>query len=537
MNPKGVVIVNCGLEISVTGSKRVRVGSFLFLMYALNKLRIMKITQKIVFISFVFVIYSCQRGERIAEETSHVETGFEFVVSGDNLIKNPGFEILDPATSMPQAWTEKIHRDEIAPEFAVDNKVSRSGNSSVRISANGSNGTFGYWMTNVEIQPDSQDVEFSVKSGPVGDKEFLSNRSYLFGCFFKTKDIESTHRNIWIRFTWIDKNGRNVSTGVISNFNLEGEWYRVSELITAPKAAASLAIELALQWTATGTVWWDNVSLVEHKSPEARIIKLGTVCRSPEKPSTPEANRLFFADKIIKAGEMGVDLLCMGEGITVVATGKKYVEVAETVPGPTSQILGDAARKAGLYVAAGIYEREGELVYNTVILIDRNGDVVGKYRKTHLPQTEVYGGITPETDYPVFETEFGKVGVQTCYDNFFPEVTRILALKGAEIILLPIWGDPRESGYTWDIVARARAIDNSVFFVASIYGRKNLIISPNGHIIANDDGSKEIIAAEVDLNMRTFEPWLSVNSYGEFKNLFPKERCNETYKALVETPE
>jgi len=492
---------------------------------------------KFIIILLALSISSCQRGEQNKRETGNVETGYEMEDSGHNYIKNPGFEILDPSTSLPKSWVYKVHRDEIAPDFAVDNKVARSGNNSIRISAKGSNGTFGYWMTNVEIPPDSQEINYPLKKGPVGDDKFLSDRSYLFGCFFRTKEIESPQRNIWIRFRWMDKNGNIVSAGLISNFSSEGEWYRVSELITAPKAAVGLSIELALQWTATGTVWWDNVSLVEHKSPGSRIIKLGTVCRYPERPSTPEANRLFFADKIIKAGEMGIDLLCMGESITSVSTGKKYAEVAETVPGPTSQILGDAARKAGLYVAAGIYEREGELVYNTVLLIDPKGSVLGKYRKTHLPQTEVYGGVTPETDYPVFETEFGNVGIQTCYDNFFPEVSRILALKGAEIILLPIWGDPRENGYTWDIVARARAIDNSVFFVASIYGRANLIISPNGHIIANDDGSQEIISAEVDLNMRTFEPWLSVNSYGEFKKLFPKERCNNTYNELVEIQE
>jgi predicted amidohydrolase len=179
---------------------------------------------------------------------------------------------------------------------------------------------------------------------------------------------------------------------------------------------------------------------------------------------------------------------------------------------------------------AGIYEREGSLIYNTAILIDRQGNVAGKYRKVHLPQTEVEGGLTPGEEYPVFKTDFGTIGIEICYDNFFPEEAKSLMLNGAEIILLPIWGDIRGNDYEWDIVARARAIDNSAFLVASMYdGKGSLISDPNGRILQNSDKSEGLITAVIDLNNRTFERYLSVKAFGEWRNLMPQERRGDTY--------
>jgi predicted amidohydrolase len=430
-------------------------------------------------------------------------------------------------------------RQEVAPAFEVDASVSHSGRSSARSTAKGSPGTLGYWVTTVSgIQEGAQAEEPRMSERTARGADFLSARSYRVTCFFRARDIESPSKNIWIRVNWLDGKGQEVFTEFLSRFVKEGEWYRAEKVLTAPRPARGINLELVLQWTATGTVWWDDVSVEEVSNPAPRRIKVATVYYQPAGRSTPEENRRFYADKIVEAGRLGVDLLCLGEGITVVSTGKAYADVAETVPGPTSWVLGEAARKSRLYVVAGIYEREGPLIYNTALLIDREGNVAGKYRKTHLPQTEVNGGLTPGSTYPVFRTDFGTVGIEICYDNFFPEVARSLALQGAEIILLPIWGDGREQGYAWDIVARARAIDNAVHLVASIYSnRRSLIINPDGRILADTGGRQGLVTAGIDLNARTFERWLSVGSYGEWKSLFPQERRSETYKALVTSPE
>ena len=452
-----------------------------------------------------------------------------------NLVDNAGFEISSPGGKLPAGWNTTAPRQEIAPSFDVDLSVSHSGKASARSTAKGSPGTFGYWVTTVKgIQEGAAAEDFELSALTLRGADFLSDKNFRVGCFFKTQGLESIAKNIWIRVNWLDGKGQEVFTQFLSRHRKEGEWYRVEEVLTAPQPARSLKLELVLQWTATGSVWWDDVSVVEVPAPEPRRIKVATISYQPPGRSAPEENRRFYAEKIAEAGKLGVDLLCLGEGVTVVSTGKEYAAVAETVPGPTSQVLGEAARKARLYVVAGIYEREGPLIYNTALLIDRDGNVAGKYRKTHLPETEVNGGLMPGDSYPVFQTDFGKVGIEICYDHFFPEVARSLALNGAEIILLPIWGDLRGQDYAWDIVARARAIDNAVYLVASIYSnRRSLIINPNGHILADTGREEGLVTAEVDLNTRTFERWLSVGSYGEWKNLFPQERRSETYQGLT----
>jgi len=408
----------------------------------------------------------------------------------------------------------------------------------VRTAAKGSPGTLGLWTATITgIRAGAVAGEHGNSALTMRDDEFLSSDSYRVGCFFKTKGIESPSKSIWIRATWQDGRGQDLFTELLSRFEKEGDWYRVDQTLAAPKSARRLKLDLALQWTDGGTAWWDDVSVEQVPSTGQRKLRVSTLSYQPPGRSTPEKNRALYADKITAAAKLSVDLLCLGEGVTLVSTGKTFGDVAESVPGPTSQVLGEAARKAHLYVVAGLYEREGPLIYNTALLIDREGKVAGKYRKTHLPETEVLGGLTPGSSYPVFKTDFGTIGIEICYDNFFPEVARNLALQGAEIILLPIWGDLRGQEYAWDIVARARAIDNSVFLVASIYSnRRSLIIGPDGHILADTGRNDGLVTADIDLSARTFERWLSVGSYGEWKNLFPQERRTETYQGLAESP-
>ena len=454
-----------------------------------------------------------------------------------NLVQNPGFEIIDEHQKLAVGWHHEAPREEIAPLFQLDASIARSGKYSARLSSQGSPGTLGYWATTVKgIQGENgSGTKDSPTAHTINSQGLLGNKGYRIRCYFKTRDLESIDKNVWVRVRWNDAKGQLLLEEYLSTYAQEGGWYKAEQVRTAPLRARSLDLELVLQWAAKGTVWWDDIS-VEETAPPAppRRVKLATVSYEPPAPSTPEKNRQFYAEKVAAAGKAGADIICLGEGITVVSTERKYAEVAEPVPGPTSQALGEVAKKYNLYVVAGIYEREGTLVYNTALLIDRKGKVVGKYRKTHLPETEVSGGIIPGSTYPVFETDFGTIGLQICYDNFFPEVARNLALQGAEIIFLPIWGDIRGNDYEWDVVARARAIDNAVYLVASIYGTKrSLIIDPNGSILADTNGQSGTVIAEIDLAARTFERWLSVGGYGEWKNLYPKERRRETYWPLM----
>src|SRR6185437_9657061 len=110
----------------------------------------------------------------------------------------------------------------------------------------------------------------------------------------------------------------------------------------------------------------------------------------------------------------------------------------------------------------GLVERSGHLIYNDAALLGPTGELIGKYRKAALPRAEIEAGLTPGTDYPVFDTALGRIGLMVCYDGFFPEVARQLSRNGAEIIAFPVAGcNPS--------LASARACENHVYLVSSTY--------------------------------------------------------------------
>jgi predicted amidohydrolase len=151
-------------------------------------------------------------------------------------------------------------------------------------------------------------------------------------------------------------------------------------------------------------------------------------------------------------------------------------------------------------------------VFNTAVLIDREGKLAGMYRKTHLPREEWEAGLTPGNDYPVFNTDFGKVGLIVCWDVQFPEPARAMALKGAELLLLPIWGGS-------EVLARARAIENHVFLVSSTYDMRSFVVDPTGAVLAEATDKSPIATAELQLDQQFLQPWL-----GDMKHRTWKER-------------
>ncbi len=169
------------------------------------------------------------------------------------------------------------------------------------------------------------------------------------------------------------------------------------------------------------------------------------------------------------------------------------------------------ARRRHAYIIAGLYEREAPAVYNTAVLIDRDGRLAGKYRKVYIPREEIEAGLTPGNSFPVFRTDFGRIGMMICWDSQYADPARALALKGAEVILVPIW----DGNAT---LIKARAIENQVFLVTSTYGDSSLVLDPNGETqaIATENGT--VAVATIDLNRRYDDPWL-----GNMHERFMKE--------------
>jgi predicted amidohydrolase len=278
-------------------------------------------------------------------------------------------------------------------------------------------------------------------------------------------------------------------------------WTVLTGTYQTPARAARARLELHLRWSARGEVLWRNPGLEKTSAPAARKVRLAAVNHRPRGSKTARENLDQFASVLAEAARQKADIVCLPEAITAAGTGKKLPDMAEPIPGPSTRFLGTLARKHRFYLVAGLIERHGKAVYNTSVLIGRDGKLVGKYRKVCLPREEIDAGLTPGKEYPVFDTDFGRVGMMVCWDVHFPEVARELAAQGAEVILMPIWGGN-------ETLARARAIENQLYLVASGYDFKTTIYDEAGDVLAATTKDPAVIIKEVDLNGRRLWPWL-----------------------------
>jgi predicted amidohydrolase len=171
-----------------------------------------------------------------------------------------------------------------------------------------------------------------------------------------------------------------------------------------------------------------------------------------------------------------------------------------------------------LYLVTTIHERVDHLIYNTAILIGPTGKLVGCYRKVCPARDEYRGGIATGSEFPVFDTPLGRIGMMICFDVHMPEVARGLAANGAEIIALPIMG-----GHP--ALARARAVENQVYLVTSTYSinddwMQSGVWGLSGELMVRATEADTVVAVEVDLAKQHF--WRA--NMGDFKGRLYHER-------------
>jgi predicted amidohydrolase len=354
-------------------------------------------------------------------------------------------------------------------------------------------------------------------------------KTYQVAVYFHEEDLPNPHECVWLKLAWL-RNGEDDRSRVVYPYLLaqEGEWWRLSGTYRAPEGTTLAEVSLSLRHAPQGRVWFDDVSLRQVSPPAPRRFRLATAYL-PNDQRTPEGWR----SAIQQAGEGKADAVCLGELAQIVPPES---DPRPTIPGKATEVLADFARKYNMLIVVSLPEWQGPLVYNTAVIIGRDGQIVGSYRKTHLPQAEVEEGTTPGSSFPVFDTDIGRVGLQICYDHFFPEVARSLAVQGAEIIFTPIMGDGRVDGQLYQSVARARAADNSVFYVTSIRDPgHSLIVDPAGTVLADSAEKPGVVFADVDLEARHYERWLSVAGEADFRDLWHKERRPSIYQGLADT--
>ena len=223
-----------------------------------------------------------------------------------------------------------------------------------------------------------------------------------------------------------------------------------------------------------------------------------------------------------EAGRRGSELTVLPEVWTGLgfSDANMHREIAEEIPGPVTDRLCEKAREHGMAICGSLYERDGNAVHNTAPVISQQGEIVGRYRKTHLfdvpNRTDIRSGIkesdriTAGDELPVFDLKFAKVGVSICSDLRFPEVYRELALKGSEVTLcVSAFLAPRVDH--WEFLLRTRASENQTYVVASgqvgteprsgigFVGR-SMVIDPWGTIVATASDTETVMTTVIDLD-------------------------------------
>lgn len=198
-----------------------------------------------------------------------------------------------------------------------------------------------------------------------------------------------------------------------------------------------------------------------------------------------ETNILKAIEKTREAAEKGANIVCLQELFTSLyfcdVEDPENFNLAEVIPGPTTERFQDLAKELGIVIIASLFEKRAKgLYHNTTAVIDADGSYLGKYRKMHIPDDpgyyEKYYFTPGDLGYKVWDTKFGKLGVLICWDQWYPEAARITSLMGAEILFYPtaIGWDTNEKSEVinkeqyeaWQTIQRSHAVANGVHVVS-----------------------------------------------------------------------
>ena len=234
----------------------------------------------------------------------------------------------------------------------------------------------------------------------------------------------------------------------------------------------------------------------------------------------PETNVRRAAELADRAATDGARLVALPEYLQFRGPDDGFRASARPVPGPFTDPFADVARRHGTWVLVGsVAEASGDpdRPFNTSVLIGPDGEIAARYRKVHLFDVAVEAGpvdtesarVTPGDELVTAEVEGVRLGLSICYDLRFPELYRGLALAGAQVLTVPANFTERTGRDHWEVLLRARAIENAAYVLAPsqiggppgqpAYGR-SMVIDPWGTVVAQATDSVAIVHAELDLD-------------------------------------
>jgi N-carbamoylputrescine amidase len=274
----------------------------------------------------------------------------------------------------------------------------------------------------------------------------------------------------------------------------------------------------------------------------------------------PKANLKKTLVLTEKAAKQGAQIICTQELFRsqyfCQAEDHKYFELAEPIPGPSTEAFQKIAKKHGVVIVASLFEKRASgLYHNTAVIIDADGSLLGIYRKMHIPDDPLFYEkfyFTPgDTGFKAWDTKFGKIGVLICWDQWYPEGARLTAMQGAEILFYPTaigWHPSEKSEYgvnqhgAWELIQRSHAVANGCY-VAAInrigleqpiggdgleFWGQSFVAGTSGQILAKASVDKEeILLVPVELGKvdvtRTHWPFLRdrrIDAYGDLTKRF-----------------
>jgi N-carbamoylputrescine amidase len=274
----------------------------------------------------------------------------------------------------------------------------------------------------------------------------------------------------------------------------------------------------------------------------------------------PRENLAKAVADIIEAADNGAQIICLQELFTSLyfcqVEDHKYFQLAEEIPGPTTEVLSILAKERGVVIIASLFEkRSAGLYHNTAAIIDADGTYLGKYRKMHIPDDPLFLEkfyFTPgDLGFRAWQTRYAKIGVCVCWDQWYPESARLTALAGAQILFFPTaigWHPKEKAQYgapqhnSWETIQRSHAIANGCYVAVpnrvgheapdggdgiEFWGQ-SFFADPAGQIVARASASdEEILLVEADLGaldtQRTHWPFFRdrrIDAYGDIQKRF-----------------
>jgi N-carbamoylputrescine amidase len=307
-----------------------------------------------------------------------------------------------------------------------------------------------------------------------------------------------------------------------------------------------------------------RAGLTRRKSP-GRVVRVGlTQMACVEDPEANLARQLRLVEQGIKGG---AEIVCTQELFRsqyfCQVEDHRFFELAEPIPGPSTDALGRLAKKHATVIIASLFERRtAGLYHNTAAVIDADGSILGVYRKMHIPDDPLYYEkfyFTPgDTGFRAWKTRHATIGVLVCWDQWFPEGARLTAMQGAEILFYPTaigWHPSEKTQYgkaqhdSWELIQRSHAVANGCYVCApnrlgleivrdrsgkpvnrdgiEFWGQ-SFVASPDGQIVERGPQSREyVLLADCDLDRvefsRTHWPFLRdrrVDAYGDITKRF-----------------